>query len=369
MKEDIADIDIIVDLQRGDCGKGKVAKALAEKGTYSAVCKYSGGGNSGHTVWVGKKKYVAHYLTSGIYKKDCYVFIGPGAVVDPYALKEEIEFFEREIGLDKNMVKVFPNTHIVTKKHLEEDGKDNKIGTTRKGVGPAMRDKYGRVGIRMKDWVVDHPEFLSLMGDFTQINGKYLKVLMEGSQGIWLDIDHGDYPYVTSSHIHPLHALTTFGLSVAHLRTIYGIAKGYETYSGFNDRAMIVEENGKPLYDIHDPILNKIREEGYEYGATTGRPRHVGFLNLDRLCQAVLITGIDYLIMNKMDILEKVGCFKLIHHNKLIELSGIERFKTYIAWHLSVVFRRHSRNYESYKWLIFSGVADGSDLNIDPNNA
>ena len=313
-------IDVLVDLQFGDSGKGKISKWLLEKHKYNAICKYNGGPNAGHAVWINNQKYTAHMLTSGIYDENCSIVIGPGCVLDVDKFLKEIEMFS-SFNI-KHRVFVHPNVHIIQEKHIEEDGKDSKIGTTKQGMGPCYSDKALRTGIRAKDvealkYFVRSPEQLSFLS-----NGK---ILMEGSQGWWLDIDNGFYPYVTSSNIHPAHAFSTFGIPLNYLRKVYGVGKVYETYSG----------NSLDLMTCSPEDEEKIREEGSEYGETTGRARKIGYLDLTRLVKAINQTGATYIILNKFDILEKLDIFKLIPHNvfgkrKIMTFSDSKSFKKYI---------------------------------------
>lgn len=293
-------IDILVDLQFGDCGKGKISKWLLEQRNYWAVAKYNGGPNAGHAVWIGDDKYTSHMLTSAIYHPTAKIIIGPGCVLNVDKFLQELEDF-KEFKVEDRVL-VHPNTHIICSAHIEQDSKDNIIGTTKQGVGPTYADKMLRVGTRanqiaeLKPYLLD-PESL--------YRSSKASILMEGSQGWWLDIDNGFYPYVTSSNIHPAHALSTFGFPPQNLGTIYGVAKVYETYVGEN----------KTLVQSLEEDANLIREVGKEYGETTGRPRQVGYLNLPRLIKAVNSTGVSFLILNKLDILEEVGIFKLFRYN------------------------------------------------------
>lgn len=351
-------IDVLVDLQRGDCGKGKISKVLNDKNNYSAIIKFNGSGNAGHAVWIDDKKYTAHYLTSGIYSKDTKIVIGPGCVLDPLEFLEEYNLFNKEFNLDGRLF-VHPYTHIITSKHIEEDKKENKIGTTNKGNGPCYSDKYKRTGVRAKD-VTD------LLGDFilpdkmvkniSKLIPTYTtspgKLLMEGSQGWWLDIDHGDYPYVTSSHIHPGFAFASFGIPLQKLGDVYGVCKIYETYVG----------NAKDLITSSEEDGDKIREVGKEYGETTGRPRDIGYLDIEKLIEAINQTGVKKLFINKVDVLEETGIFKIIDESvakedvNSLQFYTIDEMKRYIIKKISI----NTDIYE--KDIIFSGKKDGKDI-------
>jgi len=204
-------IDVLIDLQRGDCGKGKISKVLDDKYNYSAIMKFNGSGNAGHAVWIGDKKYTAHYLTSGIYNKDCKIVIGPGCVLNTKEFLSEFDRFNGRFKLEGRTF-IHPYTHIITANHISDDYNENKIGTTNKGNGPCYSDKYKRTGIRAQDveelsrFILPKKIVKDIMKIRPTITSGHGKLLMEGSQGWWLDIDHGDYPYVTSSHIHPAFA-------------------------------------------------------------------------------------------------------------------------------------------------------------------
>lgn len=335
-------VDVLVDLQRGDCGKGKIAKVLNEKNKYSSICKYNGGGNAGHAVWIGNKKYTAHYLTSGVYNKNTNIVIGPGCVLDPDEfLGEMLQFAPFNI---ENRTYVHANVHLITQEHKDEDSKDTKIGTTRKGTGPCYGDKYRRVNQRAGT----NPELTPLIystGDYRDILGE--NVLMEGSQGYWLDIDHGTYPYVTSSHIHPAFAFTTFGIPMQKLRTVYGVAKIYETYVGNSDDIVIC-----------DPDEAKaIVAAGAEYGETTGRERKIGYLNIDRLIEAINQTGVNVLFINKTDVLEETGIFRTT--DSMGNIRTYENMDEMLSDVNDMLFAFCGTHFQEVR---YSGTKDGSDL-------
>lgn len=319
-KNKMVKVDVLCDVQFGDCGKGKVSKSLIARNKYDAVAKYNGGSNAGHAVWVGDKKYTAHQLTSGIYYSDCDIVIGPGCVVNVEKFLKEFNDFDKEFDL-AGRVFICDNVHIVTEDHIEQETKESKIGTTRQGIGPAYSDKYRRTGLRAKDVPELAPFLLSRwMGDIES----YDNVLMEGSQGFWLDIDHGAYPYVTSSHIHPAHAFTTFGLPIQSLGKVYGVGKVYETYVGTSDDIVKATLDDEEL----------IRKAGSEYGETTGRPRKVGYLDLSKLITACNMIGVDSLVLNKMDILEELNIYKLWFEGLLYEFNYASEFETFVRSHI-----------------------------------
>ncbi len=215
-------VNCMIDLQRGDGGKGKISKVLDEKYNYSAIIKFNGSGNAGHAVWIGDKKYTAHYLTSGVYNKESKVVIGPGCVLNVGDFLSEYEIFNDEFELEGRTF-IHPYTHIITDEHIEIDKRETKIGTTNKGNGPCYSDKYNRTGIRAKDveslskFMLPENVVKNIMKIRPTITVGQGEILMEGSQGWWLDIDHGDYPYVTSSHVHPAFAFASFGISMKKL--------------------------------------------------------------------------------------------------------------------------------------------------------
>ncbi len=294
--------DVIVDLQAGDTGKGKVCNHLSNEGDYTHVIRYNGGGNAGHTIYKDGVKMVTHFIPSGIVN-GIKSIIGPGCVVNVYKLIKEIN------ELQLNGVKVMGNlfidkrVHLITDDHIEEDSKDTEIGTTKTGNGPVYRDKYYRKGVRaessnfLKDMVIDIYEELH--------DNKENKILFEGAQGFELDVDWGDYPYVTSSHCTVGSAVLN-GVPPQRIRKVYGVCKAYNTYVGAKE------------FEKDDRVFEQIREVGNEYGATTGRKRQIAWNNLDDIIKAARINGVTHLIVNKIDVLEKVDKFKIYH-------EGIER--------------------------------------------
>ena len=333
-------VDVLVDVQRGDCGKGKVSKSKNDKEKYDIIAKFNGGGNAGHAVWIGDNKYTAHYLTSAIYDKNSKIVIGPGCVINPDEFLIEYEQFNEEFELD-GRVFIHPYTHIIQSEHVEEDSKETKIGTTKKGIGPAYSAKYARTNFRaeseplLESFLLPTPDVLDL---------KPKKILMEGSQGWWLDIDHGSYPYVTSSHMHPGFAFTTFGIPLQNLDKVIGVAKIYETYVGVSKGLVYCSEE-----DAHI-----IREAGKEYGETTGRPREIGYLNLQDLIAACNHVGVDDLYINKCDILKEVGIYKIIMNNIVLPFDTFNEMLNFVESYI----KEHTKVENVY----FSFTKDGSDI-------
>jgi len=309
-------VDIVYGLAWGDEGKGKISNALAKQ--YDYVCRWNGGPNAGHTVYVKGKKYKTHLIPSGIFAgKKCV--IGPGCVINIEKFFEEIRGL-RVAGFDTSLVKISPNAHIITENHIAYDKQHlAHLGTTSQGIAPCYSDKMLRRGRRAievmeTEWMWDG-----------KLNGN---VLCEGAQSVWLDVDHGDYPYVTSSTTMPYGACS-LGFSPRKIGTLYGVAKIYDTKSGVDP---LFPET---LWD--DPVLDKIIQEGGEFGTTTGRKRLVNWLNLDKLIQSIRISGCGVLIINKCDVLETVGVFKLIHNNEVMEFQSMEEMKNYI-YHIIIMF-------------------------------
>ena len=284
--------DVVVDLQYGDCGKGKVTHHLCKSGEYTHVVRYNGGCNAGHTIYHEGEKFVTHHIPSGVFF-GIKSIIGPGCVVNPEQFFKEYNEL-KDAGLDiEGKIFIAENAHIITHDHLNEDGKDTAIGTTKRGNGPAYRDKYARKGLRAKDIREFRPFLINLYEEFFENKTIDPKVLFEGAQGFGLDIDWGDYPYVTSSHCTVGSAVLN-GIPQNMIRNVWGVAKAYETYVG-----------AKKFHN-NSPVFDKIREIGEEYGATTGRPRQCNWMDWELLCKAVNINGVNNLVINKMDVLQEV---------------------------------------------------------------
>lgn len=307
--------DIIVDLQAGDTGKGKVAHTLAKtKDEYTHVVRYNGGGNAGHTVYHNGEKFVTHFIPVGVLY-GIKSIIGPGCVVNVDKLFQEmleLEFAGVEV---RKYLFIDKRVHIITPEHVEEDSKDTIIGTTKTGNGPAYRDKYYRNGLR----AVDVPQLSEMILDIYEEfhMQKRVKILFEGAQGFELDVDWGDYPYVTSSHCTVGSAILN-GVPPQNIRNIYGIAKAYRTYVG-----------GKKFSEDLQ-VFQHIQEAGNEFGATTGRPRQVNWLDMDDLIKATNINGVTTMIINKLDILEQLKVFKLVMFKTEYVFDSSDEFKEFI---------------------------------------
>jgi len=310
--------DVVVDLQFGDCGKGKVAHHLCKTEGYTHVIRYNGGCNAGHTIYHEGRKFITHHIPCGVFFGIRSV-IGPGCVINIKRLMKEIQSLE-DAGIDvKGLLRIASNAHIITDFHLIEDNKDEKIGTTKRGNGPAYRDKYARRGIRaleipeLSEYITDMYEEIHQNQEFEEV-----KILFEGAQGFGLDVDWGDYPYVTSSHCTVGSAIIN-GVSPKNIRNIWGVAKIYETYVGAKD------------FQGEDPDFDIIREIGEEYGATTGRPRQVNWFDMDRVQMAVDINGVNNLVINKVDVLEDLGRWQMYHGTDILEFESSEEMNYYIC--------------------------------------
>jgi adenylosuccinate synthase len=292
--------DIIVGLAWGDEGKGKISSALAKD--YDMVCRWNGGPNAGHTVYLDGKKYKTHLIPSGVFHGKPSI-IGPNCVINVDKFLEEIDYLEKN-GFDSSLVEIHPYAHVITEDHIKYDLEHlkPKLGTTGQGIAPCYADKANRVGIQA--WKSLDKKYIWDM----KLDGK---ILCEGAQSIWLDINWGDYPYVTSSETFP-HNACSLGFSPKKIRDIIGVAKIYDTKSGVDP---LFPES---LWD--DPVLDKIIEIGGEKGTTTGRKRIVNWLNVKKLCNAINLSGVTKLIINKCDILEQVGVFKYKGYDGFIKV-------------------------------------------------
>lgn len=299
-------MDVIVDLQYGDCGKGKVAHYLVHNNTYTHVLRYNGGANAGHTIFHKGQKFVTHQIPAGVFFGVKSV-IGNGCVVDPEQFEKELQML-RDGGIDPTgKIFVAENAQTITQAHKDEDKKVGAaIGTTGRGNGPAYRDKYGRTGVRaaqtpeLKPYLIDlYHEWYST-GDVT--------ILAEGAQGFGLDIDWGDYPFVTSSHCTTAGALLN-GLPPKSVRNVWGVAKVYETYVG------------SKKFQPEGAVFDKIGDVGEEFGATTGRRRQTNWMNMQTLERAIRMNGVTHIVFNKVDVLREVGQWAVIDDGNIIDFK------------------------------------------------
>ena len=307
-------IDVIIGLQYGDEAKGKITHRLA-KNNYKGVFRFNGGGNAGHTIYHEGEKYVTHLIPCGVFYGKLSI-IGNGCVLNVEAFFKELEYLKK--NFDTSLVKIATNTHILTDAHKEEDSKDISIGTTRTGNGPCYRDKYNRKGIRAEQ-ISELKPYLIQMEDLP--SGDYLA---EGAQAFGLDIDWGDYPYVTSSHC-GIGSVLLNGFNHKQIRKVYGVMKAYSTYVGMKS------------FEPSDDVFKLIREKGKEYGATTGRPRQCNWLDLDLVKRAINMNGVDVIYMNKMDILREINIWNVIVQNKIVNLGTEDNFQNFVTEALGTV--------------------------------
>ncbi|WP_144937036.1 adenylosuccinate synthase [Paenibacillus sp. 32O-W] len=338
---------VVVGTQWGDEGKGKITDFLAESA--EVVARYQGGNNAGHTILINGKKYKLHLIPSGIFYSDKVCVIGNGMVINPAALIEEIQYIH-ENGFTTNNLKISDRAHLIMPYHLlldelEEERKGpNKIGTTRKGIGPCYMDKAGRNGIRIAD-LMDRQQFETKLRrlvkekndviervygrqglDADSILKEYLeyaevirlyvadtsvvlndaidlnkKVLFEGAQGVMLDLDQGTYPFVTSSNPTAGGVCIGSGVGPTRINQVIGVAKSYTTRVG----------DGPFPTELHDAIGDQIRETGNEYGTTTGRPRRVGWFDSVVVRHARRVSGLTGLSLNSLDVLSGLDTVKI----------------------------------------------------------
>ena len=307
--------DVVVDLQYGDCGKGKVVHSLLRDGKYTHCIRFNGGCNAGHTIFHDGKKYITHHIPAGVFY-GIRSIIGPGCVVNIDYLMDEIEELEQNgISVRANL-KIAANAHVITNKHIKEEQEENKIGTTRRGNGPAYRDKYARTGKRAKSTEELQDYIIDMYDEFYEDHPDAV-ILFEGAQGFGLDIDHGDYPFVSSSHCTTAGALLN-GFPPQCIDKIIGVCKPYQTYVGAKE------------FQPKDPVFDQLREIGGEFGATTGRPRQCNWFDLDMVKKAIRMNGVTDLVINKMDILKELDKWNIIGYDGVMDLESHSEFKSYM---------------------------------------
>ena len=306
-------VDICCGLAWGDEAKGKITSELAKSNNYNYVCRWSGGDNAGHTIYINKKKYETHIIPSGVFY-NIKSIIGPDCVVNKEGFLKEIEYLNKN-GFNTDLVKISPKAHIVTDSHIKEDLSilNKSQGTTARGIAPCYSDKYKRIGMQVKD-VEELKEYLwdeNLSGN----------ILCEGAQGFWLDINQGNYPYTTSSVTLP-YGSCSLGFAPQKIRNVYGAAKIYDTRSGIDSLF--------PEHLLEDKELSKIIELGKEYGVTTGRKRKVNWLNVDLLVKAINISGTTHLVISKIDILEQLNIYKLLYNSEIVTFDNVNNLIKYL---------------------------------------
>jgi adenylosuccinate synthase len=340
---------VIIGAQWGDEGKGKITDYMAEKA--DMVVRYQGGSNAGHTVVVGDEEYKLHLIPSGILYPDTLCIIGNSVVVDIETMFKEIDELVSR-GVDVSGLRISERAHVIMPYHrrldeLQEENKgENKIGTTKRGIGPAYVDKASRIGIRMVD-LLDRDIFEKKLETnlqeknliLTRVYGAegfrkeqiidqltpyierirpYItdtslvvneavdqgdKVLFEGAQGTLLDLDHGTYPFVTSSHPVAGGACIGAGIGPTKISKVYGVAKAYTTRVG----------EGPFPTELTDAVGEQIRKEGFEFGTTTGRPRRCGWFDAVILRYSVRMSGLTGITLTKLDVLDKLEEIKICH--------------------------------------------------------
>lgn len=329
---------IVVGSQWGDEGKGKIVDFFAEHA--DAVVRYQGGNNAGHTIWHGDTKFELSALPSGIVTKGQLAILGNGVVINPEALLAEIKEVESQGVTVENLI-ISNRAHVIMPYHIaldkaSETASNNRIGTTKKGIGPAYTDKISRVGIRVADLIdpeifgkllkeylpFKNAQLTKLYGeealDYNEIYGKYVeygrqlapyvtdtsyllgqqmkenkRVVFEGAQGVMLDVDHGTYPFVTSSNPTAGGVMNGAGVGPKQIQDVVGVIKAYTSRVG----------SGPFPTELFNDTADHIREIGHEYGVVTKRPRRIGWLDAVALRHAVQVSGLTKLAINSLDVL------------------------------------------------------------------
>ncbi|MBX2967615.1 MAG: adenylosuccinate synthase [Cyclobacteriaceae bacterium] len=341
-------VDVLLGLQWGDEGKGKIVDVLAPK--YDVVARFQGGPNAGHTLEFDGIKHVLHQIPSGIFRQKTKNIIGNGVVLDPVIFKKEIEALKKfnldifqNLFISKKATLILP-THRLLDQAYEQAKGEGKIGSTLKGIGPTYQDKIGRTGLRvgdilsptfkerfkklidahikiLNDLSLSNPnnwselesaffEAIEFLKQFKLVESEYLinqelnsgaTILAEGAQGSLLDIDFGSYPFVTSSNTISAGACTGLGVAPRHIGEVFGIFKAYSTRVGSGPfPTELLNEDGE-----------RMRKEGNEFGSTTGRPRRCGWIDIPSLKYSIMINGVTQLFMMKADVLSIFSTIKI----------------------------------------------------------
>ena len=337
-------VDVVLGAFYGDEGKGKIIDYLSGKSDY--VVRFSGGNNAGHTIEVNGKKLAFHLIPSGILNKNAKAILGNGVVIDPKVLLEEIENLKNN-GYKVDNLYISNKAHLILPYHIELDEmyesiRKNKIGTTKRGIGPAYCDKFERCGIRMEDFIgnnfkdilseniknkniilkafgypeCDFKKVYKEYKEYAKLLKKYVcdttsmihkainenkKILCEGAQATLLDIDFGSYPYVTSSNPTIGGVSTGSGIGSKYIKNVYGVIKAYSSRVG----------EGPYVTELKDETGDKIRELGHEYGTTTKRPRRCGWLDIVALNYSIMLNGLTGIALNHLDTIGKLDKIKL----------------------------------------------------------
>ncbi len=348
-------VDVILGLQWGDEGKGKIVDYFAKD--YDLVARFQGGPNAGHTLYVGDRKIVLHQIPSGIFHEDKINLIGAGVVLDAVAFQKECEDvasfgvdFKKNLFVSERTNLILPTHRALDKASEQSKGKD-KIGSTLKGIGPAYMDKTGRNALRVGDillsdfkiryqelkakhekmldsfgfdedisqWEDEFFTAIDLLSTFKIVNGEYfinekmqqgMRVLAEGAQGSMLDVDFGTFPFVTSSSTITAGVCSGLGIAPQKIVDVIGITKAYCTRVG----------SGPFPTELHDEQGEYLRKTGAEFGATTGRPRRCGWIDLVALKFACMVNGVTKIVMTKTDILDAVKELQVCNN---YELDGV----------------------------------------------
>lgn len=341
-------VDVLLGLQWGDEGKGKIVDVLTPK--YDVVARFQGGPNAGHTLEFNNIKHVLHTIPSGIFRENKINIIGNGVVIDPIVFKKEIDSLQKiDVDITENLF-ISKKAHLILPTHRlldvasEQQKGESKIGSTLKGIGPTYKDKIGRDGLRVGDMlhnfeekytsrIENHKiilrdlfkydfesaldecekewfEGVEVLKSFEVVDSEHMihqllkeekSVLAEGAQGTLLDIDFGSYPFVTSSNTVCAGACTGLGVAPKDIGKVLGIFKAYCTRVGM----------GPFPTELQDETGTKLRDAGNEYGSTTGRPRRCGWLDLVALKYSVMLNGVSELIMMKADVLDQFETIKI----------------------------------------------------------
>ncbi|MBR1950518.1 MAG: adenylosuccinate synthase [Bacteroidales bacterium] len=349
-------VDVVLGLQWGDEGKDKIVDVLAN--SYPVIARFQGGPNAGHSLHFEGKKFVLHTVPSGVFRKNATNIIGNGVVIDPIIFKEECMEIEatgvpvrERVVISKKAHLILPTHRIIDAASEAAKGK-SKIGSTLKGIGPTYMDKTGRNGLRVGDILTadfadrfltlknkhiatlaqfdyqynaeekesEWMEAIEYLKTFNLVDGEYVankylsdnkKILAEGAQGTMLDVDFGSYPFVTSSSTTCAGVCTGLGVAPTKIGKVYGIFKAYCTRVG----------SGPFPTELNDETGEELRKKGFEFGATTGRPRRTGWLDLPALKYAIMLDGVTELIMMKADVLDTFETIKVATGYKV---NGVE---------------------------------------------
>ena len=394
-------VDVVLGLQWGDEGKGKIVDVLAN--SYPVIARFQGGPNAGHSLHFEGKKFVLHTVPSGVFRKNATNIIGNGVVIDPIIFKEECMEIEatgvpvrERVVISKKAHLILPTHRIIDAASEAAKGK-SKIGSTLKGIGPTYMDKTGRNGLRVGDILTSDfaDRFLTLknkhiatlaqfdyqynaeekesewmeaieyLKTFNLVDGEYVankyladnqKILAEGAQGTMLDVDFGSYPFVTPSSTTCAGVCTGLGVAPTKIGKVYGIFKAYCTRVG----------SGPFPTELNDETGEELRKKGFEFGATTGRPRRTGWLDLPALKYAIMLDGVTELIMMKADVLDTFDTIKVatgykvdgvetdqVPYDTYAEIEPI--YKEFKGWNkdLSQITREEELPYEFMNYVRF----------------